>query len=50
MELAYLNGWLGALEDARVSVNDRGYNFCFTHKIVYDLLIIMKHLINVPPI
>lgn len=27
MELAYLNGWLGALEDARVSVNDRGYNF-----------------------
>lgn len=27
MELAYLNGWLGSLEDARVSVNDRGYNF-----------------------
>lgn len=27
MELAYLNGWLGALEDAVVSINDRGYNF-----------------------
>ncbi len=27
MELAYLNGWLGSLEDAMVSVNDRGYNF-----------------------
>jgi D-alanine transaminase len=27
MELAYLNGWLGSLEDAVVSVNDRGYNF-----------------------
>ncbi len=27
MELAYLNGWLGPLEDAVVSVNDRGYIF-----------------------
>lgn len=27
MELAYLNGWIGSLEDASVSVNDRGYNF-----------------------
>jgi D-alanine transaminase len=27
MELAYLNGWLGSLEEAHVSVNDRGYNF-----------------------
>ncbi len=27
MELAYLNGWLGSLEEAVVSVNDRGYNF-----------------------
>jgi D-alanine transaminase len=27
MELAYLNGWLGALEEAVVSINDRGYNF-----------------------
>jgi D-alanine transaminase len=27
MELAYLNGWLGMLEEAVVSVNDRGYNF-----------------------
>jgi D-alanine transaminase len=27
MELAYVNGWLGPLEDAVVSVNDRGYIF-----------------------
>jgi D-alanine transaminase len=27
MELAYLNGWLDSLEEAVVSVNDRGYNF-----------------------
>lgn len=27
MELAYFNGWLGSPEEARVSVNDRGYNF-----------------------
>ncbi|MFX4262783.1 aminotransferase class IV [Pelotomaculum propionicicum] len=27
MELAYFNGWVGSLEEARVSVNDRGYNF-----------------------
>ncbi len=27
MELAYLNGWLGPLKDAFVSIADRGYNF-----------------------
>jgi D-alanine transaminase len=27
MELAYLNGWLGPLEEAVVPVNDRGYTF-----------------------
>lgn len=27
MELAYLNGWLGSIEEAHVSINDRGYNF-----------------------